>query len=57
MDGISGTHNAEHYNGWRPHRALHPTPPRSARPAVNADHRRIARAVLGGLIKAYDRVA
>lgn len=28
---------AGHYNGRRPHRALHLTPPGSARPAVNAD--------------------
>jgi hypothetical protein len=49
---------AEHYNGWRPHPALHLNPPRSARPAGNADHRRIARRpVLGGLINEDDRAA
>ncbi|MET8311798.1 integrase core domain-containing protein [Micromonospora sp. NPDC005173] len=49
---------AAHYNGRRPHRALHLTPPRSTQPAINAHHRRVARRpVLGGLINEYERAA
>jgi putative transposase len=49
---------ARHYNGWRPHRALHLQPPRSQRPVVDLTHERIKRRpVLGGLISEYERAA
>jgi transposase InsO family protein len=47
-----------HYNGRRPHRALHLQPPRSGRPVVDLTHERIKRRpVLGGLITEYERAA
>ena len=47
-----------HYNGRRPHRALHLRPPRPDLPAPDLDHHRIRRrAVLGGLINEYERAA
>jgi putative transposase len=47
-----------HYNGRRPHRALHLQPPRSDIPAPNLDYQRIRRRpVLGGLINEYERAA
>ena len=49
---------AAHYNGRRPHRALHLRPPRPDHPAVDLDSQRIRRRpVLGGLISEYERAA
>jgi len=45
-------------DGWHPHRALQPQPPRSDRPVVNLTLERIKRRlVLGGLITEYERSA
>ena len=47
-----------HYNGRRPHRALHLQPPRPDLPVPDLDCRRIRRRpVLGGLINEYERAA
>jgi hypothetical protein len=47
-----------HYNGRRPHRALHLRPPRPDHPALDLNRRRISRRpVLGGLISEYERAA
>jgi putative transposase len=49
---------AAHYNGRRPHRALHLRPPRPDHPAVALNSQRIRRRpVLGGLISEYERAA
>ena len=49
---------AAHYNGRRPHRALHLRPPRPDHPGPHLDRQRIRRRpVLGGLITEYERVA
>jgi putative transposase len=49
---------AAHYNGRRPHRALHLQPPRPDHPASDLDRQRIRRRpVMGGLINEYERVA
>jgi putative transposase len=49
---------ARHYNGWRPHRSLDLTPPRTRRPVVDlAQQRIIRRPVLGSLINEYQRAA
>ena len=47
-----------HYNGRRPHRALHLRPPHPDLPAPDLTHHRIRRrSVLGGLINEYERAA
>jgi transposase InsO family protein len=47
-----------HYNGRRPHRALHLLPPRSNHPTPDLNHQRInRRPILGGLINEYERAA
>jgi hypothetical protein len=49
---------AAHYNGRRPHRALHLRPPRPDHTAVALNSQRIRRRpVLGGLISGYERAA
>jgi transposase InsO family protein len=49
---------AAHYNGRRPHRSRQLHPPRPDHPGADLNHRRIKRrAVLGGLISEYERVA
>ncbi len=49
---------AAHYNGRRPHRALHLQPPRPDRPIADVTTERIKRRpVLGGLINEYERAA
>jgi putative transposase len=49
---------AAHYNGRRPHRALHLRPPRPDHPAVALNSQRIRRRpVLRGLISKYERAA
>jgi transposase InsO family protein len=49
---------ARHYNGWRPHRSLDLTPPRTRRPVVDLAQQRITRRpVLGSLINEYQRAA
>jgi putative transposase len=51
----------EHYNGHRPHRALHMEPPAPRRPSVAAPEISsgpvLRRALLGGLIHEYERAA
>ena len=47
-----------HYNGRRPHRALHLLPPRSDHPTPDPNHGRISRRpILGGLINEYEPAA
>jgi len=47
-----------HYNGRRPHRSRQLRPPRPDHPVVDLSQQRIRRrAVLGGLINEYERVA
>jgi putative transposase len=49
---------ARHYNGWRPHRSLELTPPRTQRPVIELAQQRIKhRPVLGGLLNEYARAA
>jgi putative transposase len=47
-----------HYNGRRPHRSRQLRPPRPDHPAADLSRQRIKRrAILGGLIHEYQRVA
>ena len=47
-----------HYNGRRPHRSCQLRPPRPDHPVAGLSQQRIRRrAVLGGLINEYERVA
>ena len=49
---------ARHYNGRRPHRALHLQPPRPDHPVADLSRQRIKRRpVLGGLLNEYERAA
>jgi transposase InsO family protein len=47
-----------HYNGWRPHRALQLRPPRPTSPVPEPSHGRIRRrTILGGLLNEYEPAA
>jgi len=49
---------ARHYNGRRPHRALQLQPPRPSHPVADLSQEQVKRrAVLGGLLNAYERAA
>jgi transposase InsO family protein len=49
---------ADHYNGWRPHRALRLWPPRPTSPVPEPVHGRIwRRPILGGLLNEYETAA
>jgi putative transposase len=48
----------DHYNGWRPHRALRLRPPRQTSPVPEPVHGRIRRRpILGGLLNEYETAA